>query len=103
MTEDMDSADVVLFNTCSVREHAEERVYSWLGELKAAKRRRPGLVVGVLGCMAQRSEDDVFRRAAHVDLVVGTRQFHRVPELVDEVLARRERPELPRASGASSR
>jgi len=95
MTEDMDSADVVLFNTCSVREHAEERVYSWLGELKAAKRRRPGLVVGVLGCMAQRSEDDVFRRAAHVDLVVGTRQFHRVPELVDEVLARRERPELP--------
>ena len=89
LTEEIGAADVILFNTCAVREHAEERVFSWLGELKAAKARRPELVVGVLGCMAQRVEGEVFRRAAHVDLVCGTRQIQRLPELVDEVRARR--------------
>ncbi|HKX45393.1 MAG TPA: hypothetical protein VJP77_01710, partial [Planctomycetota bacterium] len=82
-------ADVVLFNTCSVREHAEERVYSWLGELRQEKRRRPELLIGVLGCLAQRAQEEVFRRAGHVDLVVGTRRFHRLPQLVDELRARR--------------
>jgi tRNA-2-methylthio-N6-dimethylallyladenosine synthase len=89
LTEELGEADVILFNTCAVREHAEERVFSWLGELKAAKARRPELVVGVLGCMAQRVEGEVFRRAAHVDLVCGTRRIHRLPELVAEVRARR--------------
>jgi tRNA-2-methylthio-N6-dimethylallyladenosine synthase len=91
LTEDLNAADVVLFNTCSVREHAEERVFSWLGELKHAKARKPELVVGVLGCMAQRAEDEIFRRAGHVDVVCGTRKIHRLPELVAEVLARRAR------------
>ncbi|MBM3976972.1 MAG: tRNA (N6-isopentenyl adenosine(37)-C2)-methylthiotransferase MiaB [Planctomycetes bacterium] len=85
----MEEADVVLFNTCAVREHAEERVYSWLGELKRRKREHPDLVVGVLGCMAQRAEEEIFERAGHVDLVVGTRRFHQLPELVDELRARR--------------
>jgi tRNA-2-methylthio-N6-dimethylallyladenosine synthase len=91
LTEDLQAADVVLFNTCSVREHAEERVFSWLGELKHAKAKKPELVVGVLGCMAQRAEDEIFRRAGHVDVVSGTRKIHRLPELVAEVLARRAR------------
>jgi tRNA-2-methylthio-N6-dimethylallyladenosine synthase len=82
-------ADVIVFNTCSVREHAEERVYSWLGELKREKERRPELVVGVMGCMAQRVESELFARAGHVDIVCGTRQFQHLPELVDEVRARR--------------
>jgi tRNA-2-methylthio-N6-dimethylallyladenosine synthase len=89
LVERMDEADVVLFNTCAVREHAEERVYSWLGELKRRKREHPELVVGVLGCMAQRAEEEIFERAGHVDLVVGTRRFHQLPELVDELRARR--------------
>jgi len=89
LTEDMDEADVLLFNTCSVREHAEERVYSWLGALKHARERRPHLIIGVLGCLAQRAEKDVFGRAGHVDVVCGTREIHRLPELVDEVRARR--------------
>lgn len=94
LTERLEEADVLLFNTCSVREHAEERVYSWLGELKNAKQARPDLVIGVLGCMAQRVEDDLFARAGHVDVVVGTREIQRLPELVDEVRARRaEAPE----------
>lgn len=85
-------ADVVLFNTCSVREHAEERVYSWLGELKAEKQRRPELVLGVMGCLAQRAQEEVFRRAGHVDLVVGTRRLQHMPVLVDEVYERRAEP-----------
>ncbi len=88
-TENPDDADVILFNTCSVREHAEERVYSWLGELKNVKQTRPELEIGVMGCMAERVEDDVFRRAKHVDIVCGTRQFQHLPELVDEIRARR--------------
>jgi tRNA-2-methylthio-N6-dimethylallyladenosine synthase len=96
-TESMEEADVVLFNTCSVRDHAEERAWSWVGELKREKERRPDLVVGVMGCMAQRVGDEVFRRAGHVDLVAGTRQFHLLPELVDQVLARRRSPDRLRA------
>lgn len=92
-TSVMDDADVILFNTCSVREHAEERTYSWLGEIKREKERRPNLVIGVMGCMAQRVEEEVFRRAGHVDLVVGTREFQRLPELVDELKDRRADPE----------
>ena len=95
LTEDMGEADVILFNTCSVREHAEERVYSWLGELKTAKERRRDLVIGVMGCMAQRAEAEVFQRAAHVDIVCGTRKLHRLPQLVDEVRSRRARTALP--------
>ncbi len=92
LTADLDQADVVLFNTCSVREHAEERVYSWLGELRRAKERRPGLVIGVMGCLAQRAEEEVFRRAAHVDVVCGTRRLQELPDLVEEVRLRRSRP-----------
>jgi len=88
-TDSLADADAILFNTCSVREHAEERVWSWLGELKRERERRPGLVIGVLGCMAQRVEDELFRRAGHVDVIAGTRAFHHLPELVDEVRARR--------------
>jgi tRNA-2-methylthio-N6-dimethylallyladenosine synthase len=96
LSEEMETADVVLFNTCSVREHAEERVFSWLGELRATKARRPDLVVGVLGCMAQRAEAEIFARAGHVDLVCGTRKIQRLPELVAEVRARRAQGLAPR-------
>ena len=87
LTGTLEEADVILFNTCSVRDKAEERVYSWVGALKAAKEKRPDLVVGVMGCMAQRAEEEIFERAAHVDLVCGTRQLQNLPELVEEVAA----------------
>ncbi len=92
ITDSMDEADVLLFNTCSVRDHAEERAWSWVGELKRAKAKRPDLVIGLMGCMAQRVEEEVFRRAGHVDLVAGTRQFQHLPRMVAEVRARRGRP-----------
>ena len=92
----MEDADVVLFNTCSVREHAEERAISWVGELKRVKAARPELVVGVMGCYAQRAEEEILQRAAHVDVVCGTRRFQHLPELVDEVRRRRADPDVRR-------
>ena len=97
LTSSMEEADLVLFNTCSVREHAEDRTWSWVGELKAAKQRRPELVVGVMGCMAQRVGEEIFARAGHVDIVAGTRQFARLPRLVEEVRRARESGEKRKA------
>jgi len=79
-----DAADVIIFNTCSVREHAEERVYSRIGTLKRAKRLRPELVIGVMGCMAQKDGKLIFRRAPLVDIVCGPRQEMRLAELIAE-------------------
>src|SRR5205807_6095925 len=70
---------------CSVREHAEEKVYSALGRLRGHKRRHPEKVVGVLGCMAQKDQKKVLKRAPHVDIVCGTGQLARLPELIAEV------------------
>jgi tRNA-2-methylthio-N6-dimethylallyladenosine synthase len=100
VTASMEDADAILFNTCSVRDKAEERVYSWVGELKRAKARRPELVLGVMGCMAQRAQDEIFQRAAHVDLVCGTRQLHHLPALVEELRERRADPGQAARNGA---
>jgi tRNA-2-methylthio-N6-dimethylallyladenosine synthase len=78
-------ADVVLFNTCSVRQHAEDKIYSALGRLKHAKEHQPEKVIGVLGCMAQKEQGRILRRAPHVDLVVGPGQLGRLAALLDEV------------------
>ncbi len=83
--ESLRCADIVLFNTCSVREHAEEKIYSALGRLKNAKDYNPRKIIGVVGCMAQKDGQLIFRRAPHVDLVVGPGRFHRLPELLDAV------------------
>ena len=96
-TDEMSEADVILFNTCSVRDHAEERTFSWLGELKQAKQDNPDLVIGVMGCMAQRVGEEIFRRAGHVDIVAGTRKFQHMSELVDQLRERRADPERYRA------
>ena len=95
-TSDMEEADVVIFNTCSVRDHAEERTWSWVGELKELKQRRPEMVIGLMGCMAQRVEKEAFKRAAHIDLVAGTRQFQHLPRMVEEVRVRRADASLSR-------
>ncbi|HTU91664.1 MAG TPA: tRNA (N6-isopentenyl adenosine(37)-C2)-methylthiotransferase MiaB [Gemmataceae bacterium] len=85
LTHEATEADVILFNTCSVRQHAEDKIYSALGRLRAYKRRHPNKVVGVLGCMAQKDQDLILRRAPHVDIVCGTGQLARLPELIAEV------------------
>ena len=84
LTPDVKAADTVLFNTCSVREHAEHKIYSALGRLKYSKRRRPHQVIGVMGCMAQKDQELIFQRAPHVDMVVGTGQLAEIPRLISE-------------------
>ena len=90
ITDATADADVLLFNTCSVREHAEEKIYSALGRIVPLKKRNPDAVVGVLGCMAQKDQELIRKRAPHVDLVVGTGQLARVPELVEAVRRTRQ-------------
>ncbi|MCC7474595.1 MAG: tRNA (N6-isopentenyl adenosine(37)-C2)-methylthiotransferase MiaB [Pirellulales bacterium] len=85
LTHSAAEADTILFNTCSVRQHAEDKVYSALGRLKNAKREHPHKVIGVLGCMAQKDQAIIFKRAPYVDLVVGPGQLHQVPSLVREL------------------
>src|SRR5262249_61382665 len=82
LTDTAADADVLLFNTCSVREHAEDKTYSALGRVQHVKRRNPAAVIGVLGCMAQKDQDAIRKRAPYVDMVVGTGQLARVPERV---------------------
>jgi tRNA-2-methylthio-N6-dimethylallyladenosine synthase len=80
-------ADTILFNTCSVRAHAEDKIYSALGRLKHAKTHHPEKIIGVLGCMAQNHQKLIFQRAPFVDLIVGPGQLHQVPELIRKVAA----------------
>lgn len=87
LTPNTDDADTVLFNTCSVREQAENKIYSALGRLKNAKQTHPDKVIGVMGCMAQKDQRLIFERAPYVDLVVGPGQLHQVPQLVRDVQA----------------
>ena len=80
-------ADTILFNTCSVRQHAEDKIYSALGRLKHAKQHHPQKIIGVIGCMAQKDQELIFQRAPFVDLVVGPGQLHQVPQLLQEIEA----------------
>ncbi len=82
-----ESAEVILVNTCAVRENAEIRVYGRLGDFKHLKKTNPGIVVGVLGCMAERLRKDVMEREDHVDLVVGPDEYRNLPGLVAAAMA----------------
>jgi tRNA-2-methylthio-N6-dimethylallyladenosine synthase len=81
-TDDLGQADVILLNTCAVRQKPEDKVFSKLGELAELKQARPDLVIGVTGCMAQRAGAEIARRAPHIDLVAGTAQIEQIPDLV---------------------
>jgi tRNA-2-methylthio-N6-dimethylallyladenosine synthase len=91
LTTDPKQADTVLFNTCSVREHAEQKIYSQLGRMKFVRKKRPDQVIGVIGCMAQKDQELIFQRAPHVDLIVGTGQLAEIPRLVDEARSTRKK------------
>src|SRR5689334_7158982 len=79
LCDSADEADVVLLNTCSVREKAERKVYTRIGELRAARPNKQDLLVGVMGCVAQLEGDAVFEHASSVNLVIGTRATDRIP------------------------
>ncbi len=109
-------ADVLLVNTCSVREKAQEKVFSLLGEWRLIKQRRPHVIIGVGGCVASQEGEGITARAGWVDLVFGPQTLHRLPEMIREVRTRGRAvvdvsfPEIekfdrlpePRAAGATA-
>ena len=82
LTDDPEQADVVLLNTCSVREKAQEKVFSHLGKFRIIKERKPDLVIGVGGCVASQEGEGILERARFVDLVFGPQTIHRLPEMI---------------------
>ena len=80
-----DEADIILFNTCSVREKAEEKVFSDLGRIKHLKRKNPNLIVGVGGCVASQEGANIVKRAPYVDIVFGPQTLHRIPSMIRKV------------------
>lgn len=86
LVDDIERAEVILLNTCSIREKAEQKVFSELGRLKRLKHKNPDLIIGVGGCIAQREGYRIMERAPQVDLVFGTRNIKLLPELLTEVI-----------------
>jgi tRNA-2-methylthio-N6-dimethylallyladenosine synthase len=89
MTSQTRGADLILLNTCSIRDKAEQKVYSQLGQLKWLKRHNPELILGVCGCVAQQEGEHILQRAPHVDLVFGPQNIPKLPGLLTDVQARR--------------
>lgn len=81
-TDDPADADVILFNTCSVREKAQEKVFHDLGRVRSLKKNKPGLLIGVGGCVASQEGAEIVKRAPYVDLVFGPQTLHRLPQLI---------------------
>ncbi len=90
LTAEPGEADLLLVNTCSIREKAQEKVFSELGRWRQLKERKPGVMIGVGGCVASQEGEGISRRAPYVDVVFGPQTLHRLPELIDEA-DRRER------------
>jgi tRNA-2-methylthio-N6-dimethylallyladenosine synthase len=85
LTSDAEDADLLLVNTCSIREKAQEKVFSELGRWRAFKEKRPDIMIGVGGCVASQEGEGIRKRAPFVDMVFGPQTLHRLPQLVDEV------------------
>lgn len=83
LTKDANEANVILLNTCSIRENAEQRIYGRLGNFKNLKTSKPDLIVGILGCMAERLRKDLIEEKKIVDVVVGPDEYRKLPELID--------------------
>ena len=84
-TDSLEDADLILINTCCVRETAEDKVYGKIGEIKALKRKKPDLILGITGCMAQKESDNLIKRAPHIDFVLGTNKIGELNKLVLEI------------------
>ena len=87
---DLETADLILVNTCCVREISEKNIYGKIVELKRLKSVNPNLIVGITGCMAQKDKEKIFKKASHVDLVLGTHNVHRLADVVKEIKQSRE-------------
>ena len=83
VTDNPEDADIILLNTCSIREKAEEKVYSDLGRIRKLKDKNPNLKIGVGGCVATQEGENIKKRAPYVDLIYGPQTLHKVPDLLD--------------------
>lgn len=86
-TPTMEDADLVVLNTCSIREKAEQKVMSLLGRLRVVKKKRPSMIIAVAGCVAQQEQKALLSRMEHIDIVLGTRSIHLLPEMIQKVAA----------------
>lgn len=84
-TADVDQADLIIINTCAVRENAEITTYGKIGELKKNKMKNPNLILAITGCMAQKNQADMFKKAPHIDIVLGTHNLKHINEMIEEV------------------
>jgi tRNA-2-methylthio-N6-dimethylallyladenosine synthase len=91
-TDCIADADVILLNTCSVREKAEQKVYSVLGRWKEFKQQRDDVIIGVGGCVAQQEGERLLKKVPYLDLVFGTQNIHKLPDMVEQVRTLRQRP-----------
>ncbi|MEJ2062532.1 MAG: tRNA (N6-isopentenyl adenosine(37)-C2)-methylthiotransferase MiaB [Reinekea sp.] len=83
LTNDENDADIILLNTCSIREKAQEKVFHQLGRWKTLKEKKPGLKIGVGGCVASQEGEAISKRAPHVDMIFGPQTLHRLPQMID--------------------
>jgi tRNA-2-methylthio-N6-dimethylallyladenosine synthase len=92
LTDEPANADLILLNTCSVRDKAEQKVYSALGSWREIKQQKSSVIIGVGGCVAQQEGDRLLKRVAHLDLVFGTHNIHKLPEMIEQVESANVRP-----------
>ena len=85
-TKNKEEADILIVNTCSIREKAQEKVFSLLGNWRKLKKNKPELVIGVAGCVASQESDEISQRAPYVDMVIGPQTIHRLPEIYEKSL-----------------
>lgn len=85
LAERPEEADVLLFNTCSVRKHAEDRVYGKVSTLASLKRKQPKVIIGIIGCMVEAQKDTIFKKLPHVDFLCGPADLDKIPEIIDKV------------------
>ena len=91
-TDRIDDADLILLNTCSVREKSEQKVYSILGRWKEFKEERDDVIIGVGGCVAQQEGERLLKKVPHLDLIFGTQNIHKLPDMVEQVRMLHRRP-----------
>jgi tRNA-2-methylthio-N6-dimethylallyladenosine synthase len=97
-TEDRDAADVILYNTCSVREHAENKVFSRLGELRQHKKDNPSLVIGVIGCLAERDGQNIFKKNPHIDVLCGPGELDKLQSLIHNAVVANSETRNPQSA-----
>jgi len=91
ITSSMETADLIIVNTCSIREKAEQKAFSYLGRLAGLKRKKPDLIVGIGGCVAQQEGEKILERMPHIDLIFGTHAITRLPGIIKQIESKRDR------------